>query len=30
MEWPVCMMVVMTPRELMIDYLAAARRGDWD
>jgi len=23
------MMVVMTPRELMIDYLAAARRGDW-
>jgi hypothetical protein len=23
-------MVVMTPRELMTDYLAAARRGDWD
>jgi hypothetical protein len=30
MEWPVGMMVVMTPRELMIAYLAAARRGDWD
>jgi Ca2+-binding RTX toxin-like protein len=30
MEWPVGMMVVMTPRELMTDYLAAARRGDWD
>jgi ketosteroid isomerase-like protein len=24
------MMVVMTPRELMTDYLAAAKRGDWD
>jgi ketosteroid isomerase-like protein len=23
-------MVVMTPRELMADYLAAAKRGDWD
>jgi ketosteroid isomerase-like protein len=23
-------MVVMTPRELMTDYLAAAKRGDWD
>jgi hypothetical protein len=30
MEWPVGMMAVMTPRELMTDYLAAARRGDWD
>ena len=24
------MMVVMTPRELMTDYLAAAKRGDWE
>ena len=24
------MMVVMTPREPMADYLAAAKRGDWD
>jgi hypothetical protein len=24
------MMVVMTPRELMTDYVAAAKRGDWD
>ena len=24
------MMVVMTPRELMTDYLDAAKRGDWD
>jgi ketosteroid isomerase-like protein len=24
------MIVVMTPRELMTDYLAAARRGDFD
>ena len=24
------MMVVMTPRELMTDYLAAAKRGAWD